>query len=1154
MKYLFNFKRIKALPQVLILGLLFFGASGLAFSNSACSLDSVVKENPTDKINVMLLGDSITQGMEGFNGYRRLLHEELKKNGYFNSDDTTKPLIDFVGSWKKILKNGKHPFTIGMYKLVNDNNESDNDDSYDLGHEGHWGAATKWFVDGIQVEKNDGHLLIEKDENGAKGEIVLPPTISTDGTRVEGLEGLLTLIKEEDIPDIVLIHLGTNDLRLLSQLGEVADTEPAWTAVFNTYSIQPIISNLRKIIEVLRGSNPRVKILLAQIIPEKDPNIPDDNVINLNKEILKLNDENNLNSPICVVDHYSKFKIADLRDDYHPTEHGERIMAQTWFEALTGISLVGDKDFFKLGDPEDNPPLSDETKNIIKEAEDQIGSGIPAVGLDFNGVDRPVGVTHNFEKSDGQPLPPIKSATLELRFKGKADFHNDVLAIKTPWSITKRMELVMLKDLKLELMEEGEVVLQKDELQDIKLLNDKIWTAIIDLSAVPVRIRRNSIDWLESGAIFPAWQDPILDDRKAIMNWLPELRDGQLDLVISDDTTLDYSELTIKYGLNTETNEGSNVVVIPHPDVYVGFEKIEIGGAGETTVERITDQQRIANYRLGDNAAFYEIKTDANFSEEITIQFHYDESQFQQSDPKIYHIVLGTVLEVPSVIDRDNQIISTKVKTLSLFAIANAGSWSSICKPQEMEITGIGMGDRYKSTNPQSLSLHDPSSVDRLLAQVTGRYIRNNGTLQPIDVNFTTPNGELKTLTQPSYQNQFGYSYVLPLAPTSEVNATVQGSGENNEKTPRGLVLYTLRKSPDNWSSIGQILNEYIWGGDSEEDVTYSKTITFPPLQEATDLYVTAVVTDNNNDLRSMVVDAEAGGVKSSVSEDVPTEGDLLNIVELKLPAVPAGTTEAVITLRSLAVEGDSLIFSGVNVSYLCTGSERVQEGLETLYTFKEGSGATVNDVSGSDVALNLTINDETAVTWMTDGGLVINTPTIIQSAGAASNIIAASKASQEITIETWLKPKNVTQDGPARIVTLSENVFDRNFTLGQGRWGNHASDVFDIRLRTTDTTLGGMPSVTSSSGLATTSLIHLVYTRDAAGIARVYKDGVEVQSATVVGDFSSWDANYAFALGNELTQDRPWLGELHLVAVYSKALTTDEVLQNYSAGSGTTP
>ena len=108
---------------------------------------------------------------------------------------------------------------------------------------------------------------------------------------------------------------------------------------------------------------------------------------------------------------------------------------------------------------------------------------------------------------------------------------------------------------------------------------------------------------------------------------------------------------------------------------------------------------------------------------------------------------------------------------------------------------------------------------------------------------------------------------------------------------------------------------------------------------------------------------------------------------------------------------------------------------------------------------------------------------------------------------------------------------------------------MFDVRLRTTVTADSGTPAVTTLPGSVTIDLMHVVYTRDTAGVVRVYVDGVEILTDVRGGDFSNWNINYHFALANEVTRDRPWLGEMHLVAIYNRALTEVEVLQNYQAG-----
>ncbi len=215
------------------------------------------------------------------------------------------------------------------------------------------------------------------------------------------------------------------------------------------------------------------------------------------------------------------------------------------------------------------------------------------------------------------------------------------------------------------------------------------------------------------------------------------------------------------------------------------------------------------------------------------------------------------------------------------------------------------------------------------------------------------------------------------------------------------------------------------------------------------------------------------------------------------------------------------------------------------LYTFEEGSGTTVNDVSGMGSPLNLTVLNGAATSWV-PGALSINSSTIVQSSVVATKVIDAITASNAITIEAWVKPANITQDGPARIVTLSQTTGQRNFTMGQGRWGSAPPDVYDLRLRTTATSNNGMPSITTPSGTATTTLTHVVYTRDASGSATIYVNAVSQASGAIGGNLSNWNTTFKLGLANEFTLDWPWLGELHLVAIYDTALSQSQVTQRY--------
>ena len=239
-----------------------------------------------------------------------------------------------------------------------------------------------------------------------------------------------------------------------------------------------------------------------------------------------------------------------------------------------------------------------------------------------------------------------------------------------------------------------------------------------------------------------------------------------------------------------------------------------------------------------------------------------------------------------------------------------------------------------------------------------------------------------------------------------------------------------------------------------------------------------------------------------------------------------------------------------VSVAY----AQRVTDGQVVVYGFQEGTGLTVRDVSGTGAPLDLTITDGAGISWLPTGGLALSSPTLITSGGAAVKVIDAVKVSGEITIEAWVTPANTRQDGPARIVTLSQNTTNRNFTLGQGLWDEQSSDLYDIRLRTTTTTANGMPSLSTPTGTLIPALTHVVYTRDVFGTITFYVNGGEVSSRVDGGDLSNWDNEYALALGDEVSGDRPWLGEYHLVAIFDRALSPAEVQQNFAAGPSLSP
>ena len=220
----------------------------------------------------------------------------------------------------------------------------------------------------------------------------------------------------------------------------------------------------------------------------------------------------------------------------------------------------------------------------------------------------------------------------------------------------------------------------------------------------------------------------------------------------------------------------------------------------------------------------------------------------------------------------------------------------------------------------------------------------------------------------------------------------------------------------------------------------------------------------------------------------------------------------------------------------------RITAGLVALYEFDEGSGTMVGDTSGVAPAVDLEVADGGAVTWLS-GGLRIDSATIVASSGAAAKIATACQASNEVTVEAWVDPANNTQDGPARVVTMSEDTGARNFQLGQD------ADTWQARLRSALGHDNGGPYIAGREGGIDLELTHLVLTRSSAGVRTLYVNGAPAATNVVGGDLSTW-GSYGLALADEFVEGgRSWLGEYYLVAVYDRALSAAEVGQNFAAG-----
>ncbi len=267
---------------------------------------------------------------------------------------------------------------------------------------------------------------------------------------------------------------------------------------------------------------------------------------------------------------------------------------------------------------------------------------------------------------------------------------------------------------------------------------------------------------------------------------------------------------------------------------------------------------------------------------------------------------------------------------------------------------------------------------------------------------------------------------------------------------------------------------------------------------------------------------------------------------------------------------------------------------LQALYTFDNPTGDVFLDSAGrqtpdGSAPMAIDLKRVGKVTRV-QGGVALCDRAVLRSTSSVSQLIKACKTSNAITISAWVKPtQKLTQRDrrPAQIVSLSKDCGTRNVTLGQDiddennnryigwlrRHENHweqfpfidwVLQIVIVAIAFVLAWLGkilpslnfssiGMPPLVSTP-LTLNHLSHIVFTRDGTAkedAGKIYIDGVDqtdaMPSTDLIGDFSRWSDSdeCSLFLGNDATGDRPWKGEIHQVAIYSRALSPAEVERN---------
>ncbi|MCG7893278.1 MAG: LamG domain-containing protein [Candidatus Thiodiazotropha taylori] len=306
-------------------------------------------------------------------------------------------------------------------------------------------------------------------------------------------------------------------------------------------------------------------------------------------------------------------------------------------------------------------------------------------------------------------------------------------------------------------------------------------------------------------------------------------------------------------------------------------------------------------------------------------------------------------------------------------------------------------------------------------------------------------------------------------------------------------------------------------------------------------------------------VETAYAAVKTSIDLDTPSNSRLVQrLIELHncWDDCPSNAQEMETAIDNMAsgisptpVDPDLVVSRALTLpeGTVASGGSRQESDVIALYEFKTGSGNTAYDTSGVDPAINLTLSGDT--TWVEGWGLEFRTGKAQGSTSDSRKLSQLIQATGEYTVEAWVVPSNVTQEGPARIISYSAGTDDRNFTLGQTLYN------YNFLHRSSTTDGNGEPAHSTSDDdedLQATEQ-HVVVTFDPENGRQVYVNGIHTDDLdeTAAGNLNDWDDTYALVLGNEASGDRPWAGKVRLLAIHNRALNGAQIQQNFEAGVG---
>ena len=233
----------------------------------------------------------------------------------------------------------------------------------------------------------------------------------------------------------------------------------------------------------------------------------------------------------------------------------------------------------------------------------------------------------------------------------------------------------------------------------------------------------------------------------------------------------------------------------------------------------------------------------------------------------------------------------------------------------------------------------------------------------------------------------------------------------------------------------------------------------------------------------------------------------------------------------------------------VASGGNRFENNQIALWEFKAGTGNTVYDVSAVSPEINLNLNGSYG--WIGGYGVDFTggrAASLVGDSAKLNNMInPVAGGSGEYSIEAWVIPANVTQVN-SYIMSYGGGETDMNFTLGQ--------TMYNYNYLHNSTTMLNNEAISTPDAdeLLQATLQHVVTTFDPIDGRRIYVNGslTNALDPAAAGSVQTWQNDtFPFVLGSDASGGHAWEGKIRLAAIHNRALTHEQIVQNFEVGVG---